>query len=449
MNTRRLQCLTTLTLLATLAITLQLSAQDKPQTRHGHQNYTVVDVGTFGGPNAYIFNGPPNFGFLNGSGITVGHAGTTISDPYPVCWNGDCVVYHAFRYDDGRLRDLGALPGTNSSVGIGINSLGLIAGISENSQVDPLTGYPETRAVVWNGRNITNLGTLGGNISVPASINDLGQVAGASANSIPDDYASALGPCATYNCWPVATQLRAFLWTGGIMRDLGTLGGNDSSASIINDRGQVTGVSYTNNTPNATTGIPTQDPFFWENGRMQDIGTLGGTIGYPWWMNGNGQVVGQSNLVGDVYQHPFLWARGKLTDLGTLGGHRGAAYWINEAGVATGPSDITGNSAFHATLWKDGRVIDLGALPGYPLSSGFSINLQEQVVGFVATSDFSVFHAALLEHGNVIDLNNYVPQGSGITLRVAYVINDDGEIVAEGTDANGDNRVYLLLACGD
>ena len=33
-----------------LAISLQLTAQNKPATRHSHQNYTVVDVGTFGGP---------------------------------------------------------------------------------------------------------------------------------------------------------------------------------------------------------------------------------------------------------------------------------------------------------------------------------------------------------------------------------------------------------------
>jgi probable HAF family extracellular repeat protein len=182
---------------------------------------------------------------------------------------------------------------------------------------------------------------------------------------------------------------------------------------------------------------------------MQDIGTLGGTIGYPWWMNSHGQVVGQSNLAGDVDHHPFLWERGRLTDLGTLGGHRGAAYWINEVGEATGNSRIAGDAAFHATLWKDGRVIDLGTLPGYPFSVGFSINLREQVVGYVTTSDFSVLHAALWEQGNIIDLNNYVPQGSGITLIAAYVINEDGEIVVQGTDSNGDNRVYLLHPCGD
>jgi uncharacterized membrane protein len=83
------------------------------------------------------------------------------------------------------------------------------------------------------------------------------------------------------------------------MSDLGTLGGNDAFSMLINDFGQVSGVSYTNTTPNPTTGVPTMDPFLWQNHRMIDLGTVGGTYGYPNWMNTRGQVAGQSNLVGD------------------------------------------------------------------------------------------------------------------------------------------------------
>jgi uncharacterized membrane protein len=51
---------------------------------------------------------------------------------------------------------------------------------------------------------------------------------------------------------------------------------------------------------------PTLDPFFWEDGRMIDLGTLGGNFGVADWMNNRGQVVGGSDLKGDTTGHPFL-----------------------------------------------------------------------------------------------------------------------------------------------
>jgi hypothetical protein len=65
------------------------------------------------------------------------------------------------------------------------------------------------------------------------------------------------------------------------------------------------GGAYINQTPTATTGIPTIDPFLWEHGRMIDLGALGGTIGNPVGLNNRGEVVGTLNLAdgaGDVVE---------------------------------------------------------------------------------------------------------------------------------------------------
>ncbi len=445
---------TAMILFVALAITTQLSAQDNPRSPAHHHQYKLMQVGTFGGPNSTYTVGPgfTAVNYFNSQGATGGLTATNTADPFsPNCWY-DCFVDHALKFENGILIDLGALPGNsgnNSSASFGLNDSGLVVGVSENGSIDPATGYPEYHAVVWRHGVLSDLGTFGGTVSQAFAVNSQGHVVGVAANAVPDQYAYGLGPCTTWFCsgTSVTTQQRAFLWEGGRLQDLGTLGGNDAAAYFVNERGQVAGISYTNTTPNPTTGIPTQDPFLWDRGRMVDLGTLGGTVGNAYWLNNRGQVAGQSNLAGDQVYHPFLWDRGVLTDLGTLGGDDASPYWLNDAGDVVGFSQTTGDQAQHAFLWHQGAMTDLGTLSGDIRSAAESINAGEQTVGDSCTSQSC--RAFLWENGDMVDLNTLVEPPSNLQLEVAYAIADSGEILVYGVLPNGDIRIAVLKPDGD
>ncbi len=447
MKSRRCQ-FAAIALITLLVIPISLAAQDN---KAAPPRYILKDVGKLGGYNAYLFTGPPSFRALNNRGMVVDAAGTRINDPYQPCFT-DCSVNHAVRWQNGVLTNLGSLPenGT-SSAPFSISDNGqFIVGVSENGSYDPLTNYPEYDAVLWQrGHKIKNLGTFGGNVSTAVSVNNSGQIVGGATNTTSDQYAAGLGPCWSVNCWPAATQWRAFLWQNGVMTDLGTLGtGNDAVAGLLNATGQVAGVSYTNTTANQTTGIPTQDPFFWEQGKsMVDTGTLGGTLGYPTWLNNKGQMVGQSNLAGDKKYRPFLWGSGKkMQDLGTLGGDSGTALWINDTGEIVGGAWTKRNQAFHAVLWKNGKPRDLGVLTGYKHSLAYSINSRSQIVGCV-TNDLTTGCSLgfLWENGTMYDLNKLIRSGSRITVAMPLNINDRGEIATWGTFDRFFTHAVLLI----
>lgn len=256
---------------AALTIPARLAAQQQ-------RKYKLIDIGTFGGPNSYV-NPTPVFGApnqINRNETTVGGAGTSLpiapsNNPF-ICGGFDGVVpfvNHALEWQNGVTTDLGTLAGPGiCSVATSINANGVIAGQSENGVIDPVLGVGEVRAVVWSNGVIHDLGTLGGNASLATTINNLNQVTGGALNRIPDAF--SMFDFQVGNS-PNGTQARAFLWQSGVMHDLGTLGGPDSWGYFVNDSGQVAGISYTNATPNPVArlqpGLPTTHRFFGPRGK--------------------------------------------------------------------------------------------------------------------------------------------------------------------------------------
>jgi probable HAF family extracellular repeat protein len=432
MKSRFLICFTAMMLFGALAVPLRLAAQD---SHHEHHHYKLIDIGTFGGPQSWVFGAQEAPAATLSNAGAVGGADTSDSNPNfpnfsPLMGVGflfnypDPFINHAFKWNEDGLTDLGVLPGGYNSFAQWISSNGLIAGASENGAIDPVFAWPEVHAVLWkeHGHVMVDLGTLpGGYESSPLGVNNRGQVVGGATDA--------------------SSNFRAFLWTEDQgLRDLGTLGGSNALASQINERGQIAGESALCDTCN-------QDVFFWEHGNMQRIPDFGGPISNASALNNRGQVVGQSDLPGGANSHAFLWEKGVLTDLGTLPGGTGSgARWINEAGDIVGESQ--NGQIYHAVLWKHHKIIDLGTID--PCSIAESINSRGQIVGESENCDGIPLHAFLWENGGpIVDLNTLIPPGSGLTLTLAVSINDRGEIAGQATTSDGDNHAYLLVPCDE
>ncbi len=431
MKSRLPMLLTLIALFAALALPIGLAAQQHPR-------YKLIDLGTLGGPHSYGSVNGEGFSLLNNSGEVASYADLALPDPNAsfFCYDADCFQAHAFLWKDGVMTDLGALPVNNNSAGGSINANGWVTGQSQSSVLDPIVGIPEFRAVLWKQGQVIDLGTLGGTESLGIYVNNANQVIGFATTSTAPDPVGFFG-------FPTHT----FIWQNGEKLDIGTLGGSNAfpGASCGNSpAGVVVGGSTTSININPATGLPDADPFLWQNGKMVDLGTLGGTNGWAQCANNRGQVIGFSSLATNPAAcnfpiiepiglgcHAFFWQNGIMTDLGTLGGDNSEAIWLNDAGVVVGSADLPGSQIHDAVVWINGKIHDLGTVAGDPCSRGRGLNALGQVVG--GSSDCHNFlHAFLWEGGGpMLDMNTLIPPGSGWQLTNAFNINDRGEILAK------------------
>jgi probable HAF family extracellular repeat protein len=284
----------------------------------------------------------------------------------------------------------------------------------------------------WAAVTVLDLGTLGGNYSAATGINDLGQVVGMSRDA--------------------DGRQRAFLWQpGSLMQDLGTIvGGPNAEANGVNNRGQVAGTSA-------------YDPFvgdlrafLWQAGTgLTDIGALPGNRSEGVAINDLGQIVGSSLIFPArvAPTHAALWQPGLgWLDLGKLGAFdEGRAQGLNNRGQVVGVAGPFGNDTTvngFAFYW-DARagMTPIPALTGGLYNNAFAINDVGQAVGW---SEFSG------RTGTGRDGSPLPPTGGGLHhafvwdlagglvdlgLGEAFGINNSGQVV--GASADGVARPYL------
>jgi probable HAF family extracellular repeat protein len=223
------------------------------------------------------------------------------------------------------------------------------------------------------------------------------------------------------------------LATAGMI-DLGTLGGTVSEAYGINNKGEIVGWS--------TTAAPSRHhAFLYSGGVMHDLGTLpGGTASDAYAINDYGQIVGSSGAYGGTFA--FLYSGGEMINLGAMGGTWSAAYGINNSGQIVGKF-LHSSGQYHAFLYEGvpgagGHMTDLGVMPGLAWSAANGINNSGVIVGICANPGS---YAGIFSGGGFTDLGSLGGGEAGAT-----GINDRGQIV--GSSRNNHAQVNPFLYTG-
>lgn len=121
--------------------------------------------------------------------------------------------------------------------------------------------------------------------------------------------------------------------------DLGTFGGSGDGVTVaiaINNSGQVTGYSKT--------ASGEQHAFIYSDGVMTDLGALGGPNSSGFGINNLGEITGSADLSAGGFRHAFIYAGEGLQDIDADGLSSFGAY-INNAGQVVGTGQFVCGSS--------------------------------------------------------------------------------------------------------
>ncbi|HVT11997.1 MAG TPA: hypothetical protein VHE55_06995 [Fimbriimonadaceae bacterium] len=223
----------------------------------------------------------------------------------------------------------------------------------------------------------------------------------------------------------------ACYFQGGILHDLGTLGGANSEAFGLNSSGQIVGKSQD--------ALGNEHPFIYTGSSVIDLGTLGGATGEAWAINSSGQIVGDAATATGT-QRAFLYSGGVMNDLGSfVSGGLSIAYGINDSGVVVGYAKTS--SGYHAFRYSGSTMTDIGNLFDSEYSSAEGINASGQITGFFMGSD-GVYH------GFLVTGTSYVEFHTANTDFVPMALNDSGQVVGYSVGEDGSGIHAFLYSNG-
>ena len=270
------------------------------------------------GPWIPLVSFPPGYSGFNPLDINLSRnmAGTT-----RLIQNPELPLAAIYDYETGSMTNLGTLPGHTESEALAINSNGVVVGSSVNSATGPLTAF------VWQNGEMSAL-------PLPFEISAMAW-----------DISDSVLICGEMATQPTGAD-HAYIYdlTTERVVDVGIVFDNaiSSRATGVNNAGTICGFSF----------IPcgkhclTRKGFIWSNGIVQDLGVLPGTTNITTQaINDSNVVVGYCDPGGNkavVWRNGTLWA---LNDLipPELSLNITEAWDINNAGQIAGLASVIGS----------------------------------------------------------------------------------------------------------
>jgi probable HAF family extracellular repeat protein len=196
-----------------------------------------------------------------------------------------------YDFETSSMTNLGALPGHTESEAVGINSSNVVVGNSNNAAV-----ADQLRAFLWQNGDMSVLPMTYGTTSFAFDISDSGKICGRMGNHPSLDSHAFIFDLAT-----------------GILTDVGLLldGATGSRATGVNNAGTICGFSAIPCGQSCTV----RRSFIWSNGVVQDLGVLpGNTNTFARAINDSNVVIGYC----DPIPTTFVWRNGKIYTLNDL-----------------------------------------------------------------------------------------------------------------------------------
>jgi probable HAF family extracellular repeat protein len=362
------------------------------------------------------------------------------------------------------VRPLPELDG-GSSRGNGINDAGMVTGFSN------LPSGEGRRAIVWTNKRMLRLDPIGGtNSSIAWSgHNNANIVVGITQTGDLQTRSDGWSCRAFFPIDASKYTCVGFVWAGGHMRALPTLGGDNGFAASANSRRQVVGWAETASADSSCKN-PADSGFqavLWDLGRRKTLvlrpyGDDSASAATA--ISNHGHVVGISGLCDQSVgrhsaRHAVMWHNGTVKDLGNIGNdHWNTPTAITRSGdIVVGFASQAGASAddavFGAWLWTErndirctkltgGNICDLGTLDPGGTAEAWGVNDRGQVVG-TACSPTGYCRAFLWENGEMKDLDLLKAAAYPHRLYNAMDINNRGQISGRARTASGTFEAFV------